>query len=192
MENFAPTQFAPHQNVDGWNGKETQVFPRFYLGQKMVSAQDGVPTVKNIEMVEIFQAGEKDTQIEEVNVLHQRRWPRHWDAFKAGQAQIADGTPLELLFPANPQVVADLKSKNIHTIQALAGVPDSAGATVPFLTEWKKKAETFLDGIEKGKGFHALEKKLEDAELKVIEQDDLIKTLNDRLTLLEKSKKEKE
>jgi len=178
---------------NGFGGRENQVYPRFYKGQKQdtfASSQQGVAVVKNVDMVEIFQAGERDTTKEEVNELHKRRWPRHWEAYQQGTAAIADGTPLELLFPAHPEVVAELKAKHIYTIQSLVGVSDSTTG-IPFLTEHKKKAAAFLDQVEKGKGFHALEKKLEESELARMAQDDLIKSLSERLAELEKDKPSK-
>lgn len=158
-----PTQFAP-VTQQGWNGgNETQVFPRFYKWAKPMPAQsqaEGMMISVPVDMVEIRQAGETDYVREEVNANHRNRWPQHWAAYQAGQEQIQTGTPLDQLFLANPEVVADLKRFNVHTIQALAGLPDSAGDKIPFLTDWKKKADIYLKGVEKGKGFHELERQL--------------------------------
>lgn len=157
-----PTQFTP-PTQDGWQGKEHQVLPRFYRAAQYkpaISQETGVPTSEPIDMIEIRQAGEKDSVKEIVNELHKRRWPQHWAAYQQGREQIQSGTPLELLFPGNPEVVEELKRSNVHTIQALVGIPDSSLNILPFLTDWKKKAEIFLKGTEKGKGFHELERSL--------------------------------
>ncbi|TCL70539.1 hypothetical protein [Rhizobium sp. BK251] len=146
---------------------ETQVFPIFYRGSKrdnFSSQEAGYPIEKGVDMVEIRQAGERDTTKREVTGTDKARWPRHWAAYQAGQEQTQDGTPLDLLFPKNPEIVATLRANNIHTIQSLAGVPDST--TLPFIKEHRQKAQIFLEGIDKGKGFHALEKKLEEAEFR--------------------------
>lgn len=165
--------------TEGWNGgKENGVFPKFYRGEKIdpiASQEAGVTVTKAIDMVVIFQAGEKDNVKEEVNVLHQRRWPQHWAAYQAGVAQMQTGTSLAMLFPANPEAITALNSANVWSVQALAQVPDSAGAVLPFLTTWKKKAQDFLAQAEAGKGFHAAEKRAEAAEFKALELEDLIK-----------------
>jgi len=140
-------------------GKENQVMPFFYRAQRYQPVIPGVrdePTSIGVDMVEIRQAGEKDTQKEEVNDLHKRRWPQQWAAFQAGRAQVADGTPIEHLFPAQPEVAAELKRFNFHTVEALAGAPDSAGAIVPFLTDRKKQAALYLAKNSKAKGYDEL------------------------------------
>ncbi len=177
--------------AQGWGGKENQVFARFYKGQKLdgaASQEAGRPVHKAVDMVEIRQLGEKDSVIHEVNELYKQKYARAWQAYSAGMEQIADGTPLALLFPANPEVVETLKGYHVYTVEALVKIPDST-VSIPFLSDFKKKAEAYLDTAEKGKGYHALEAKLEAAELKNIENEDLIKTLSERLTALEKKGK---
>lgn len=158
-----PTQLAPPPNGEGFGGREQQVFPRFYQAMKpqpAASQAAGVPISKPIDMVEIHQAGELDYSKMEVDDTHKRRWPQHWAAYKDGKEQIATGTPIEQLFLGNPEVSAELKRFNVHTIQALVAIPDSAMDKIPFLADWKKKAEIYLKGTEKGKGFHELERQL--------------------------------
>lgn len=184
-----PTNFAP-VTQQGWNGgNEQTVFPRFYQylkPQYAASQEAGTPISKAIDMVEIHQAGEVDYVKEEVNETHKRRWPQHWAAYKEGREQIASGTPLEMLFPANPEVVADLKRFNIHTIQALVAVPDSATAQgIHFLSDWKKKGEIFLKGTEKGKGFHELERALAVANQENRELKESIALQKERMDKLE-------
>lgn len=170
-------------NMDGgasFGGKENQVFARFIrdlVPDPYQSKEQGKPCYKAIDMVEIRQIGEKDTYKEPVNDLHKQRFRRAWDQFSAGAEQMASGSPLAILFPTQPEVVENLKGYYIFTIEALAEVPDSSGAKIPFLTIWKERARQYLDGVEKGKGFHSLEKKLEEAELRNMEMEDRLKTL---------------
>lgn len=152
---------------EGFQGDEKGVIPVFYSDTKLLtfqSEQEGIPVSQQVDMVRIFQAGERDTTIQEVNSLHKRRWPAQWAAYAAGREQVASGTPLALLFPGAPEVVEDCRRQNIFTVQALANVPDSAGHALPFLVTWKKKAQDFLEANEKGKGFNQLEARLDSAE----------------------------
>lgn len=178
----------------GWGGKENQVFARFYRGQKtdfFQSQQQGVPVAKAVDFVEIRQVGERDSTILEVTETERQRFPRAWEQYQRGMEQVQDGTPLPVLFPKNPEIVSTLQGNHIWTVQALTQVADSSLNKIPFLFDYRNKAKTFLEGVEKGKGFHELESKLEESELKRIEQDDLIKSMAERLQALEAASKSK-
>lgn len=187
--NFPAFDMTPDTGAATFGGKENQVYARFIrdlVPDPYQSKEQGKPVYKPIDMVEIRQIGEKDTYKEPVNDLHKQRFKRAWDQFQAGAEQMANGTPLAVLFPTQPEVVENMKGFYIFTIEALAEVPDSAGAKIPFLTEWKKRAASYLESVEKGKGFHGLEKKLEEAELRNMEMEDRLKTLE--AALAEKDK----
>jgi hypothetical protein len=114
---------------------------------------------KAIDRVVIRQQGEVDSTIEDVHEGHKMRWPQQWAAFQAGLEQIVSGTPLLELFPGNPEVVAELKAVNIHTIEGLLACPDSAqtASKVPFLGEWKKRAKVYGERMFKANGVAELE-----------------------------------
>jgi len=172
-------------------GEDNQVYVRFYRGTKrdnFRSQEAGYPIEVGIDLVEIRQFGEKDSTIHEVSGRDKARWPRHWAAYEQGREQIGDGTPLDLLFPKNPEIVATLKANHIHHIQALAVLPDSSNFA--FAGEFKKKAIAFLDGIGKGQKFHALEKRAEVAELKNLELEDRLKALEAALASSKPNAKE--
>lgn len=184
MNDFALDTQAAGINPDGSVrfGAENQMLVRFYKGTKrdnFSSIEHGYPIDKAVDMLEIRQFGEKDSTVREVTPADRMRYGNQWAAYQRGLEQIQDGTPLDMLFPKNPEVVSTLKANNIHTIQALAAVPDSS--SLPFLFEHRKKATIFLEGIDKGKGFHALEKKLEDAEFRNMELEDRLKALEAKL-----------
>jgi hypothetical protein len=188
---FDMSSTATGHDGRGWGGKENQVFARFYRGQKtdfFQSQQQGAPVAKAVDMVEIRQVGERDSTILEVTENEKRRFPHAWDQYQRGMEQVQDGTPLGVLFPKNPEIVSTLQANHIWTVQALVTVPDSV-TTIPFLFDYRKKAAEFLEGVEKGKGFHALESRLEESELKRIEQEDLIKSMSERLRALEAADK---
>jgi hypothetical protein len=188
---FDMSSTATGHDGRGWGGKENQVFARFYRGQKtdfFQSQQQGAPVAKAVDMVEIRQVGERDSTILEVTENEKRRFPHAWDQYQRGMEQVQDGTPLGVLFPKNPEIVSTLQANHIWTVQALVTVPDSV-TNIPFLFDYRKKAAEFLEGVENGKGFHALESRLEESELKRIEQEDLIKSMGERLRALEAADK---
>lgn len=174
------TGMNPDGTVNFGNANEVLAFfRRSSKRDNFASQQAGYPIEKGIDVIEIRQYGEKDSTIREVTPADQVRFPQQWAAYQQKREQVQDGTPLDMLFPKNPEVVATLKANNVHTIQALAAVPDST--TLNFIGEYRSKAKAFIDGIDKGKGFHALEKKLEDAELRNMELEDRLKALEAKL-----------
>lgn len=168
--------------------EQNRVFARFYRGTKrdnFHSQESGVPKDIAVDYVEIMQFGERDSTIHEVGPRDRARWPQLWAAYQQDREQIQDGTPLELLFPKEPEAVTTLKANHIHTIEALAATPDST-MHIPFVAEHKKRAQTFIDGVlGKGQKFHALESELTEEKRKRREQDDLIKAMQDRILTLE-------
>lgn len=174
-----------------FNAASAQVIPHFYRDSKYMEAESkekGVPVFKPIDRVKIMQAGEQDNTIEDVHDLHRARWPQQWDAYQRGQEQMVSGTPLIELFPGFPEVIMQLKMVNVHTIEGLIACPDSTAtnSTVPFLSEWKKRANEWQARVQKSAGAHELEKALEGERA-------ARKALEDRLAALEagpsKSKK---
>lgn len=129
------------------------------------SNEIGYPVDDPIDRVYVWQAGEKDNVIFDVNELHKRMWPQEWAAYQNGIEQIADGTPLDALFPGSPEVVSTLKANNIHTVQQLANLPDSSAA-FKFAGDFRKKAKQFLDGLENNR-FPALEQRNAELEAQV-------------------------
>lgn len=74
------------------------------------------------------------------------RFPRHYEAFKKGQAYIGEGTPLaELVFLTESQR-AELRALNIHTAESLAAME---GVPLKQLgmggRELKNQAQAYLD-----------------------------------------------
>lgn len=185
--------FDMHSGLDappqtGWGGKENEVFARFFRYQRLdpiASREAGQPIAKGVDMVEIRQYGEKDSFKDLVTEAHKARFPRAWQAYQTGVQAVENGTPLAALFPANPEVVETLNGFHVYTVQALANLPDSV-SNIPFAHDYKRRANQFLDGAEKGKGFHILEKRAEDAEMKVLELSDTVAALQAEVAALAK------
>jgi len=150
---------------------------QFYRGTKrdvFNSTLQGLPLDVGIDYVKVSNAGEKDNVIHEVNELHKRRWPEQWRAYQEGRAQIADGTPMDMLFPGNPEIVSTLKANNVHTIEQLADYPDSS--LTAFTPTWKAKAQQFLKGKVDNR-FPELEARAQNAEARLVEMEAMMKQL---------------
>lgn len=151
-------------------GTDSQLVVRFYrraVLNEFKSKEQGSPQYDPKDFVQIFHPGEKDMIDRPVKDSDKFRFAQQWQIYLAKGEQIVAGTPLDHLFPGNPEIVATLRATRIQTIQQLAGLPDSATNSVQFGAELRKKAQTFLEGTEKGKTFHALERRIEDQQSEI-------------------------
>lgn len=127
-----------------------KVFPRFYPGKVLNTAkseQVGYPVYDPVDRVEVFIPGEKDVadHIVRPNSPYPQRWPVEWANYKASKEQRASGTPLELLFPDQPDVAMQLNSLHIHTIQQLASLTDTGVGNIPRGLHLVKTAQEYLN-----------------------------------------------
>lgn len=162
-------------------GDDTRTIAIFYrhsVRNEVKSKEAGTPIFEARDHVKIFHPGEKDCLDRPVKELDKRRFPQQWMAYQSGREQIADGTPLDILFPGSPEVVATMRALHINTVQQLAACTDQAIGNLPFGFDQRKKAQDFMTKAESGKTFHALEKQLQ-------ERDELIKKLERRIDALE-------
>ena len=51
---------------------------------------------------------------------HKYEFPRQWAAFEAGAKVDPGGTPLAVLFPAEPHIISHLRGLHIFTVEMLA------------------------------------------------------------------------
>lgn len=175
--------------MDGANTQNGGLFVQFYRGTKydpIETAAQGFPVSKGVDYVKIGIAGEKDNTIFEIDEKSlttiggtsgrvDKRWPEAWRAYKEGRQQSMEGTSLEVLFPASPEVVMNLKANNIYTVQQLANYPDSS--EFKFGLTFKLRAQQFLDGL-KGNRFHEMEKIASDARNEVAELKAMVAQLS--------------
>lgn len=182
--------------ADGWvrMGSDDRVNVLFYrksVLDKAKSAEAGRPIHVARDYVRIQQPGEKDYADRPVDddrsVID--RWPRHWEAYQRGRTAAPDGTPVECLFPQNPEVAANLHTLGVHTIEQLAGLTAHGAQTVGMgATQWQQKAKQFLASANGGAGMHQLQQqnaKLQSQIETQANQIALMKAQLDRLAALQ-------
>lgn len=92
------------------------------------SQQEGRPIFEDREFVRILIPGDRRSMaVEPVRDEHRQRWPREYEAFKAGLEPPLEGTPLgewpvSMMTPARVQ---ELLHFNIRTVEQLAAVNDA-------------------------------------------------------------------
>lgn len=172
MSDVGFTEFQPH-SIDnqevaskGWgmanagvkdDGKIVGFFYKAELN-RVKSAASGAPIHDNVIMVSVQNPGEKDCIKRPVKNEDKHRWPNQWAAFQSGRKYVADGTPLEQLFPTEPNIVATLNQFNIHTVQQLANLSGEALGRVGIgAMQWQQKAKKYLESAAQGVDFHRFE-----------------------------------
>lgn len=176
-----PGTFNPHGGAQ-FAGPDKASWVVFYKGSRhneFESKAQGKPIFDAVDFIKVHHPGEPS------NIYNQPvrpdidpyMWPKEWDAYKRGKTDDTSGTPLSVLFPANPELVDHLKALHIRTVQQLAGLSDSALQGVQFGRELMNKAKAYLDISEKGKEFHEVNLKIEQQAAQIA---DLTRALSDR------------
>jgi hypothetical protein len=180
-----PQDFNPLQTLG--NGPDTKLYDgddRLYVTFKTeailnpsASTKAGRPIYDDIDMITVHAPGSKLTSI----VDHAKRYTQgrpilaaKYRDWKSGQVASAGGTPLEnfpFLF-TKPSMIAELKYRNIFTVEQLATLPDSGKQTIMGGHELCQKAadwiaSTAANAADEEK--EALKKRLADMEETVAE-----------------------
>ena len=155
---FNPQSIAP----DGTAifASDAQLLVKFFIHSELSqhkSKAQGVPVYDDIECIQILNPGEKEPIIVQADEFHKRRFPRQYEAFKKGMEDQQGGTPLEMLFPASPSTVKQLKAFHIFTIQQLAAITDGSATQIPMGISLRDRAKDYMTNAGKGQSFHAME-----------------------------------
>lgn len=128
------------------------------------SAQEGRPIYVDEDFVMIQQPGEANLQKVDRPVKPEdtQRWPAQWAAYVAGRDQVAEGTPLGLLFPRHPSAIAMLQAIGIMTVEHLANASATAIAAIGMAgQDYVNYAQKYIRGASHGASFHQMQMELE-------------------------------
>jgi hypothetical protein len=132
----------------------------------VVSRERGRPWHRAVDYVKIQQPGERDCVDRPVRENDDAiaRWPHLWNAYQKQQVQAPNGTPVDLLFPQNPEIPANLHGLGVHTIEQLAGLTEHGAQTIGMgATQWRQKAKEYLAAAAGGGNYHKLQQELDKA-----------------------------
>lgn len=142
-------------NYSVTHGDDKLLFPEFYDREYLDEAatrEAGRPIHKSAAYIKISFAGDKTKVIDRPVDLNgtpggapadSLRWPQQWAAYKSQTSQVPAGTSL-LEWPPLPRSEAkDLKAMGIHTVEMLAGLPDTSLSWLGAM-EWRNKAKAWL------------------------------------------------
>lgn len=99
-------------------------YPRA-VHQRAQSEREGRAIYENRVYVKIEAPGNKNSVVDrEAKPEDKVRFARRWQAFLENAEQVQDGTPLSDWPILTPAEIAEYKAAKIHTVEALADVPD--------------------------------------------------------------------
>lgn len=110
------------------------------------SAEAGRPVYEERDFVGITNPGSRDEVVRRAEDKAKEDEYIAWayKKWKATQEQVVDGTPLETIPWLNKSQVLELKGINVHTLEALAEIPDTAKQRMMGAFELSKKAKAFI------------------------------------------------
>jgi hypothetical protein len=144
--------------------------PMFYVEpveNTFRSKAEGRACYDEIEFVKLLIPGDRNNcPVKRVDDEDRARWPKQYEAFKAGLEPPIDGTPLTEWPPINKSQVLELAYFNVKTVEQLAGVHDGQIQNLPMGTrDLRSQAIAWVEVAANGSGpLAALVKRADDAE----------------------------
>lgn len=155
---------TPHVVQHGNNyqishGNDSGLFVRFFtdaVKDEEASVREGRPIFKDIDLISIIPVGDKTTEvIRPVDLVGTGRNPpddvrfaAKYAAFKSKTKEVNVGTPITEWAPITKSTALELKGMNIHTVEAMAEVPDSRLGMG--MRDLRAKAQAWLASAKSG------------------------------------------
>lgn len=159
--------------------------------QDFKSREAGRPIFEDVNFITIDFPGDKTKRVDRPVRMEEEagappdpvRFPRQWQAFKNQLEQTGDGMPITEWPPLTKSQALELKAMKIHTVEALAALPDSACSWLGS-RELRAKAKTWLESA----AGHASESRLQaivdqqDAQIAALKQqvEDMAQRFSER------------
>ncbi len=132
------------------------------------SNEEGRPIYLDRDFVTIIVPGDKHSVVmRQARPQDIQRFPRQYEAYKAGKEEQQQGTPLSLMPWMSPGRVEEYKFFKIVTVEQLANASDEGGKNFMGFQADKQKAKEYMDASQRGVGAQEMEDELasRDAEL---------------------------
>ena len=136
------------------HGDDTGLYVEFYMEaefQSFKSEEEGRPIYEDVPYVRIMFPGDNTKKVvrpanlkgTDTTPSDSQRWPKQWEAFKNQSVQSHEGTPIDQWPPLSKSTALGLKAMNIHTVEQLAGVSDTA-LTWLGARDLREKAKSYI------------------------------------------------
>lgn len=137
------------------------------------SKELGRPFNEDVIYVRIQEPGDRFTVIDRpIRDEDKRRWALQWAQFSQNQQQTVAGTQIELLYPQQPSVAANLRGAGVHTIEQCAEMNAHAIDSLMGGQQYANDAKKYLEDANKGVHHTQFRSEMEekDRKIKVLEQ----------------------
>lgn len=116
------------------------------------SVEAGAPQFDDIVFVRIHPPGERLNIIDRrATDQDRRRFPMQWAAYQQNKPQTNNGTPIDMLFPAQPSIAAALKASGVHTIEQCSELSAHAIESIGMGCQtWVNDAVRYMEVANKG------------------------------------------
>lgn len=146
----ANDDFPLAPEIEAGSPKETSevmvAFGMYPMLDDQATAEAGHEVWKDVEHVKIAIPGDRNMlYFQPAQDTHRKRFPKAYAAFKAGNVQAQDGTPLAQWPLITRGTVMTLKAVHVLTVEMLAQLPDSAFDKLGYeVRALREKAKTWL------------------------------------------------
>jgi len=169
------------------------IFPKFYIKAMKNEAKStaaGHPVFDEIEMVEIRIAGDpKNVVTRKVRENDIERWHKQYAQFKRKEEQVSSGYPVTEWPALSRGEAATLKALNIHTVEALAELPDSGLQNIGMgARELQKKAVAFLEAAKDSGAVERQRQEIEKQNETIAQQAKMLEDLKAEIEALKAQK----
>jgi hypothetical protein len=169
-----------------WQTQEAAQYARFYTHEdydRAASEREGRPIIRAKPYIEFPRAGEIDVLRREATEGDKQRFPDQWKRYSEAREDIPVGTPISTLFPAHPEIISTLRFFRCHTIEQLAEMSEHGVQKIGLgAFEWRNKARELIKAADGSKGFHQLQKALEDRDATIAKLQAQMAALDVRLS----------
>lgn len=145
---YGLTQMAMEESQRGGFDQDSKLFVNFFMHphpDKEATAREGRPMFTSREYVSIIVPGDKLNIIKRPAMdLDKRRFAAKYAAFKSGNEQIADGTPIESVPWITREQVEELKFFHVRTLENLANIPDMHAQKFMGINKLRQKARDHI------------------------------------------------
>lgn len=169
IDGVSQSSFMQNDGIVRFGSPDSGVNVSFYkrsVIDPIKSREAGRPVYVSKDYVRIQHPGEPNNVIDRPIADDPRvmqRWPNQYQRFQNNQQDIPEGTPLEVLFPTQPELPANLHTQAVHTVEQLANLSAHALQSIGMgSVEWQGMARRFLDSAKGGQEHHKLVKQVED------------------------------
>lgn len=190
--------FQAHSNIKpmgNWGGVveygpgDAGMIVMFYLKPVVnpgKSKEAGRPFYEDQVFVRIHPPGERLNIIDRKAMDNdKKRWPMQWAQFRDNAPQVTNGTPVEMLFPANPANAAALKASGVHTVEQLADLSAHAIENIGMgAQQWVNDAKRYLQVANKGVKASEMKAMLEERDRTINSQSHTIELLQAEVAAL--------